>query len=192
MLSLFLSFSSSPILLDDLEPQICISISAKRFSSSHCCWLSFTLIAAFSVSTVWRRSRSLLISDSRASCELRRGVVRPDISWVILSHWRVVPVIKIILTSFKIQWCVSYPLSLKISCCNLCSMIGVPIPISVLKIVRILIQEYKTFEDHSVHFIYGWTAQNLIPKLRVSWIISKRETQHFISQVYIFYIIRLT
>ena len=39
-----------------------------RFSTCHCCWLSFIDIEAFSVSSVNKRSRRRLISASSASC----------------------------------------------------------------------------------------------------------------------------
>lgn len=48
-------------------PQICISISASRFSTSHCCRLSLALREAFSDSSMRSRSRSRLISATIAS-----------------------------------------------------------------------------------------------------------------------------
>lgn len=57
-------------------PHICISISAKRCSTSHCCWFSFTVIAAFSLSKQASLSRRLVISWSSKSCDMSRGDVR--------------------------------------------------------------------------------------------------------------------
>lgn len=85
ILSRFRSTSSASCswsMLDaDDAPQSCISISAKRFSSSHCCCDSFEFSALFSASTVCRRSRSLLISSSKASWEPSSGTPALD-RWV--------------------------------------------------------------------------------------------------------------
>ena len=48
-------------------PQICISISARRFSTSHCCRLSLALSEEFSDSSISNLSRNLLISATSAS-----------------------------------------------------------------------------------------------------------------------------
>uniref|UniRef100_A0A182JKL2 Uncharacterized protein n=1 Tax=Anopheles atroparvus TaxID=41427 RepID=A0A182JKL2_ANOAO len=73
------SVSFSWLTLDaDDAPQICISISASRCSTSHCCWASFAFSVKFSDSTVCKRSRSRLISPSSASCEPSRGVAPDD------------------------------------------------------------------------------------------------------------------
>lgn len=61
----------------DDAPQICISISANRCSTSHCCCVSFVLNDIFSDSTVCRRERNRFISSSKASCEPSNGVA-PD------------------------------------------------------------------------------------------------------------------
>lgn len=86
MLSRFLSVSSCSFSWLDSEtpdeaPQICISISAKRCSTSHCCWASLVFSEQFSDSTVWRRSLNLFISPSKASWEPSNGVA-PDSRWV--------------------------------------------------------------------------------------------------------------
>ena len=73
------------------EPQKCISISANRCSTSCCCWLSFRLIAVFSVSSICRRSRSRVISASKIS--------------LFGSRWRdpVLPVVMIELAKFPAE-----------------------------------------------------------------------------------------
>lgn len=79
-------FRSSSALEAALEaPQICISISAKRCSTSHCCWESFKLRVAFSVSNVTRRSRRRRISWRRAaSCVASSKAETPIIMWLEL------------------------------------------------------------------------------------------------------------
>uniref|UniRef100_A0A8W7PGD5 Uncharacterized protein n=1 Tax=Anopheles coluzzii TaxID=1518534 RepID=A0A8W7PGD5_ANOCL len=73
------SVSFSWLTLDaDEAPQICISISASRCSTSHCCWASFALSVKFSDSTVCSRSRNRLISPSSASCDPSSGVAPDD------------------------------------------------------------------------------------------------------------------
>lgn len=86
ILSRFLSVSSGSLSWLDSDPrddapQICISISANRCSTSHCCWVNFALSVWFSDSTVWSRSRNRFTSPSKASWEPNKGVA-PDSRWV--------------------------------------------------------------------------------------------------------------
>lgn len=74
------SFSSFRLDSDD-APHICISISAKRCSKSHCCCDNFVFNVEFSASTVWSLSRSLRISSSSASCDPNSGVAPDDSKW---------------------------------------------------------------------------------------------------------------
>ena len=85
ILSLFLSISSASfswLILEpaDEAPHICISISAKRCSTSHCCCANLALSEKFSVSTVWSRLRRRFISPSSASWEPKSGVASEDSS----------------------------------------------------------------------------------------------------------------
>lgn len=74
------SFSSFRLDSDD-APHICISISAKRCSKSHCCCDNFVFNVLFSASTVWSLSRSRRISSSSASCDPNSGVAPDDSKW---------------------------------------------------------------------------------------------------------------
>uniref|UniRef100_A0A182V1J8 Uncharacterized protein n=1 Tax=Anopheles merus TaxID=30066 RepID=A0A182V1J8_ANOME len=86
------SVSFSWLTLDaDEAPQICISISASRCSTSHCCWASFALSVKFSDSTVCSRSRNRLISPSSASCDPSSGVAPDDSMCVSEPHGGPVP-----------------------------------------------------------------------------------------------------
>lgn len=94
ILSLFrssssVSFSGSMLEVEE-APQICISISASRFSRSHCCWDSLAFKAWFSDSTVCNRSLSLFTSSSKASCDPNKGVAPPPAAIVLPLHSRCV------------------------------------------------------------------------------------------------------
>lgn len=80
------STSSWSMLDADDAPHSCISMSANRFSNSHCCCDNFELSATFSFSTVCKRSRKRLISSSKASCEPSNGVAPDDSICVSDSH----------------------------------------------------------------------------------------------------------
>ena len=74
------SRSSAALLPAEDAPQICISISAKRCSTSSRCWCSCSLKDDFSASSATTRSRNRLISavSSSSADLLATGPMLPD------------------------------------------------------------------------------------------------------------------